>query len=221
MARRALGRIYDDRGRGDPKAPDSIGAGSVLALFVGRVLPAVTDRTGPVGDPHRGVALDWTVLAPRLAVIVAVLGLATVLLAVRRHAGAVLAPQAPTRSPTLRRPRVLRVEGLPVSAVEGVRFAMVPDEDAPRYPVRSAMAGAVLAVAILAATLWLRLSDLDPVPRSMGGTSPTPSTPPSGSGPYHRRPPRPCRRDPKIAAWNSGPFCRHRTQRPHGAHDVE
>jgi hypothetical protein len=102
--------------------------------------------------PDPGIAADWTVLGAGLAVLVVGLGAAAVALSYRR------APHLEARGEqgTTRHSRVSRgaeTAALPVAGVVGVRFALEPGRGRTAVPVRSALFGMVLAVAMVMATL--------------------------------------------------------------------
>jgi hypothetical protein len=131
----------------------SIVVGSLLAAAVAVGLSPFAPL-GPVRPvyPDSGVAFDWTVLGIGLLVLVVGLGAIAVALAYR---------DAPDRA--LRRSRVTPVHnsravhaaaaaGLSTPAVIGVRFALEPGQGRTAVPVRSALFGAVLAVALIVAT---------------------------------------------------------------------
>ncbi|MFI5034991.1 MAG: FtsX-like permease family protein, partial [Acidimicrobiales bacterium] len=184
----------------------AIGAGSILALAVAAGLSPLSP-IGPVRSvyPDRGVALDWAVLAPGLAGTVVVLGVVTLLLAVRDTPGRFSRPRRAVAARGSVASRLVASAGLPVPAVEGVRFAMVPGRGRTAVPVRSAMAGAVLAVVILATTLTFGASLATLVARpalygwnytyALNSTFGIGSTPASTAATL--------RHDPKVAAWNS------------------
>ena len=131
----------------------SIVVGSLLAGAVAVALSPLSPL-GPVRSvyPDPGVAFDWTVLGLGLLVLVLGLSAIAVVLAYRN---------APDR--TFRRSRVAPAHnskaihaaaaaGLPTPAVIGVRFALEPGQGRTAVPVRSALFGAVLAVALIVAT---------------------------------------------------------------------
>jgi hypothetical protein len=98
------------------------------------------------------VSFDWTVLGCGLAVLIVFLGVTAALVSYRgapqRAARRGLAPEQPSR--------ILAAAGsagLPVPALTGVRFALVPGRGRTSVPVRSAVLGAVLAVVALVGTV--------------------------------------------------------------------
>ena len=104
--------------------------------------------------PASGLAFDWTVLGLGLAGFVVVSGGVAIAIVYRR---------APHRAPPRRRERSRGRRsraasaagdlGLPVPVVTGVRFAFEPGVGRGSVPVRSALTGTVIAVAMVVATL--------------------------------------------------------------------
>ncbi len=132
----------------------SIVAGSLLAAGVAVALSPLAPL-GPVRPvyPDPGIAVDWTVLGIGVGILVAVLGVAALVLAYRgtpyRAARRALAT-APNASRTV---EAVASSGLPVPTLVGVRFALERGRGRTAVPVRSTMLGAVLAVALVVATL--------------------------------------------------------------------
>jgi hypothetical protein len=129
------------------------GAGSVLAAAVAVGLSPLT-LFGPVRtvEPTPGADLDWTVLGPGMLVLALVLGGVAAAVAYR------LAPHraADRRGATGRGSGVVQAAlatGLPAPGVAGLRFALEPGRGRTAVPVRSVMAGAVLAMLVGIATL--------------------------------------------------------------------
>ncbi len=132
----------------------SVVLGALLAVLVAVALSPL----GPIGPvrpvyPTPGVAVDWTVLGAGVAVIIVVLGTLAPVLAVRGepHRVAGRRGQAPTRRAMAA--TAAASAGLPPSAVAGVRFALEPGDGRSSFPVRSALAGTVLGVVVVASTL--------------------------------------------------------------------
>ncbi|HTZ30185.1 MAG TPA: FtsX-like permease family protein [Streptosporangiaceae bacterium] len=128
-------------------------AGAVLAAAVAMGLSPLT-LFGPVRtvETAPGIDADWTVLGTGMAVLAAVLALVAAGIAYR------LAPQRAARRATAagRGSRVVGAAlaaGLPVSGGAGLRFAVEPGHGRTAVPVRSVMAGTVLAVLVGIATL--------------------------------------------------------------------
>ena len=134
--------------------------GIVAAVMAGAILAAVVAAAlspfslfGPVRqvEPGRGIYLDWVVAG------LGALGLALVLSGV---AAALAYRQAPHRLAARgqagqRRPAAWTVLAarLPPPGAEGLRLALDPGRGRTAVPVRSVMAGAVLAVTVVSATL--------------------------------------------------------------------
>jgi hypothetical protein len=131
----------------------AIVAGALLAVAVAIGLSPFS-LFGPVREvvPGRGIYLDWTVLG------LGALGLALVLGGVAAATGYRQAPHRVTaRQPAAGRGSALvragLSAGLPLAGVAGMRFALEPGRGRTAVPVRSVIAGAVLAVIVGAATL--------------------------------------------------------------------
>jgi hypothetical protein len=127
--------------------------GSVLAVAVAIGLSPLAPL-GPVHPvyPDSGIAFDWTVLGIGLAVLAGALGVAAVALSYRAAPHRV----ARIRQVVTHSSRVCRsaeAAGMPVASVMGVRFALEPGRGRTSVPVRSALLGTVLAVALVVATL--------------------------------------------------------------------
>jgi hypothetical protein len=128
--------------------------GSLLAAVVAVALSPLSPL-GPVRPVYPGspVAFDWTVLGFGLLVLIGGLGAIAVALA---HRGA---PHRVARRSQLSAPGFSKAvaavasSGLPAPAVVGVRFALDSGRGRTSVPVRSALLGAVLAVALVVATL--------------------------------------------------------------------
>ncbi len=136
--------------------------GVIGAVVIGAVV-AVTVAVGlsplaPIGPvrpvyPSRGVAFDWTVLAGGLTVLVLGLSVLAMGLALRISPHRV----AERRQRAAERPSGLAhaasAAGLPPAAVTGIRFAVEPGSGRNVVPVRAAIAGAVLALVVMVATV--------------------------------------------------------------------
>ncbi|HEV3268033.1 MAG TPA: FtsX-like permease family protein [Acidimicrobiales bacterium] len=132
----------------------AIVGGAALAVVVAVALSPLAP-IGPVRAvyPHNGINMDWSVLGIGFAVIVVGVGAMAVILASRatpRGGGRARKTAVPVGS---RAARLLTNAGFPVTSVVGVRFALEPGRERDAVPVRSALFGAVLAVAIVVATL--------------------------------------------------------------------
>jgi hypothetical protein len=131
----------------------AIALGALLACAVAIALSPLSPL-GPARtvDPDKGLAADWTVLALGAAVLVVGLAALAVAIAVRsgrQHANKI----AGRRARTSRVANAAAASGLPATAVTGLRFALEPGRGRTSVPVRSALTGAVLAVAMVTATL--------------------------------------------------------------------
>jgi hypothetical protein len=128
-------------------------AGSLLAAAVAVALSPLA----PLGParPYLPVAVnvDWTVVG--LSLLVLVVALSGVSLAVVYSATA--RGSSDERQRTGSRGSVLvrtaSAAGLPVPALEGIRFALEPGRGHSSVPVRSAILGALMAVLVLTATI--------------------------------------------------------------------
>ncbi len=127
--------------------------GSLLAVAIAVGLSPLSP-IGPVRPvyPTPGVAFDWTVLGLGVLVLIIGLGTLSVLLAYRA---------APHRVAGRRRAAVERASsvvraaassGLSAPAVAGIRFALEPGRGRNAVPVRSAILGAALAIAVVTGT---------------------------------------------------------------------
>ena len=127
--------------------------GSLLAAVVAVGLSPLAPL-GPVRPvyPDRGIAFDWTVLGIGLAVLVGGMGAAALALTYRGAPNRIgRMRQSVTRSS--RATRAAEAAGMPVAGVVGVRFALEAGRGRTAVPVRSALLGTVLAVALLVGTL--------------------------------------------------------------------
>ena len=127
--------------------------GSLEAIGLAVLLSPLTP-IGPVRqlDPSPGFAFDGTVIGTGFAVLVVGLGAFTVVAAYRL--GTRLTGR---RSEPLERPSFVvgaaERSGMSVPAVAGLRFSLERGRGRTAVPVRSVMAGAVLAVLVLVATV--------------------------------------------------------------------
>ncbi|HEY2688091.1 MAG TPA: FtsX-like permease family protein [Streptosporangiaceae bacterium] len=136
--------------------PGIVAAAAVGALLAAAVAVGLSPFSlfGPVRsvEPGRGIYLDWAVLG------LGVLGLVLVFAGV---AAAIAYRQAPHRTTArdhaaVHGPSVARAGAtarLPAAGVEGLRLALEPGRGRTAVPVRSVLAGAVLAMAVVSATL--------------------------------------------------------------------
>jgi hypothetical protein len=136
--------------------------GSEASILVGSLLAAVIaialSPVAPIGPvravyPSNGISLDWVVLGLGVLVLFALLSGAAALLAYST------APHRVARRPRLRTNSGAQAvafmtrAGLSAPGVVGVRMALEPGEGRSAVPVRSALLGSVLAVALVVTTL--------------------------------------------------------------------
>ncbi len=128
-------------------------AGSLLAIVVAVALSSLTPF-GPIRPvyPSGGVAFDVAVLGLGGAVLVVGLCAVAAVTAYRwaPHRRGRDDQRSPRRSSMA---RLSERSGLPITAVIGVHFALEPGQGRSAVPVRSALAGTVLAAATVVATL--------------------------------------------------------------------
>ena len=127
--------------------------GSLLAAAVAVLLSPLAP-IGPVRPvyPDRGVAADWAVLCLGFVILAVVPSATAVAVAYR------VSPHRATRpgGDVARGSRVTRAAaacGLPPAAVTGIRAALGPASGREAAPVRSALLGSVIAVAVVAASI--------------------------------------------------------------------
>jgi hypothetical protein len=140
--------------------------GVLAAVVLGSLLAGAVaiglSPLGPIGPvrpvyPDPGIAVDWRVLGTGFAVLVIGLGTAAAAVSYRR------APHLVARGEqgATRHSRVSRgaeTAALPVAGAVGVRFALEPGRGRTAVPVRSALVAAVLAIAMVVATLTFATS---------------------------------------------------------------
>lgn len=129
-------------------------AGSVLAVAVAVGLSPLAPL-GPVRAvyPDIGVNADWTVLGGGFALFVLVLSATAVVLAYRgAPARAALRAERAARRPS-RAVGAAVASGLPPPAVAGLRMALGSGNGTAAVPMRSTIAGTVLAVVVLVSTV--------------------------------------------------------------------
>ncbi|HWF16965.1 MAG TPA: FtsX-like permease family protein [Acidimicrobiales bacterium] len=132
----------------------SIAFGALLAIGIAVALSPISPL-GPVRPvyPDAGFAFDLTVLGLGLLVLVIGLTAMALVLAYRGAPHRVAARSRVAAQTTSRVVEAAASAGLPPPAVVGVRFALDPGRGRTAVPVRSALLGAVLAVALVVATL--------------------------------------------------------------------
>jgi hypothetical protein len=132
----------------------AITVGGVVAGVVAVALSPLSPL-GPVRSVYPGpaVAFDWTVLGIGLATLVVGLGAIALALAYRGAPHRVAQRQARSSPRASRVVHAVASTGLPPPAAVGVRFALESGRGRTSVPVRFALLGAVLAVALVVATL--------------------------------------------------------------------
>lgn len=132
----------------------AVAAGSVLAVGVAVALSPLAP-VGPVRPvfPFPGFAFDWGVLGPGFLALAACLGAIATVFAVRGAARQGAGQAALTAARGSGAGRLAAASGLPAPAVAGVHFAFDPGRGRNTVPSRSALAGAVLALVMVVATL--------------------------------------------------------------------
>ena len=132
----------------------SIVLGSLVALAVAIALSPLSPL-GPVRDvyPGSGIAFDWTVLGIGLALLIGGLGAIAVALAYRGAPHRAERRRGTATADTSKVVQAVASTGLSPPAVVGVRFALESGQGRTSVPVRSALLGAILAVALVVTTL--------------------------------------------------------------------
>ncbi len=132
----------------------SIVVGSFLAVAVAVALSPFSPL-GPVRPvyPDSGIAFDWTVLGLGLFVLVVSLGAIALILSYLGAPHRVLRRSRAAPGRNIKAVQAAASAGLPPPALIGMRFALESGRGRTAVPVRSAMLGAVLAVALVVATL--------------------------------------------------------------------
>ncbi len=137
-----------------------IGALLAVGIAVGLSPLAPLGPARPV-DPHPGIAFDWTVLGFGLIVLIGALSVIAVVIAVRQTPHRAARRSRHTTARSSRLARVAANAGLPTPAVTGIRFALEPGTAGTAgtaVPTRSAILGAVLALAVAMATVTFAAS---------------------------------------------------------------
>jgi len=132
----------------------SVLLGALLAVAVAVALSPLMP-IGPVRPvyPFPGISFDWTVLGLGLLALLFAVGALVVVLARREVARLSADARDDARRPEPGIVRAAENSALPVSMVTGLRFALDPGRGRGDVPVRSAILGAVLAVAVLVTTV--------------------------------------------------------------------
>jgi hypothetical protein len=128
--------------------------GALLAVAVAVALSPLAPF-GPVRSvyPSPGPAFDWLVLGIGSAVLIGGISSIAVVLAYREAPYRVALRSRLVPARTSKVARVIISMGLPAPGAVGVRLALEPGERRTAVPVRSALLGAVLAVATVVAAL--------------------------------------------------------------------
>jgi hypothetical protein len=138
---------------GLPGIMAAVGTGALLAVVVAAALSPFS-LFGPVREvePGRGIYLDWAVLGLGSLGLIVVLGAVAAVIAYGQAPHRMAArDQARERTPAPG--RAAAAAGLPVTGVEGLRLALDPGRGRTALPVQSVLAGAVLAMTVVSATL--------------------------------------------------------------------
>ena len=138
---------------GVPGIVAAVATGSLMAVVVAAALSPFS-LFGPVRavEPGRGIYLDWAVLGLGALGLTLVLAGVAAIIAYRQVPHRVAARgQARQRTPAAG--WAAAAAGLPVAGLEGLRLALEPGRGRTAAPVRSVLAGAVLAMTVVTATL--------------------------------------------------------------------
>jgi hypothetical protein len=132
----------------------SIVLGSLLAAAVALALSPLSPL-GPVRSvyPTPGISADWTVLGVGLLVLIGGLSLIAAFLALRGAPHRVERRARLAPRPSSGAAQRLAAAGLPITGVVGVRMALGPGGGRTAVPVRSALLGTALAIALVVATV--------------------------------------------------------------------
>lgn len=132
----------------------SVIVGSLLTFAVAFSLSPLAPL-GPVRrvDPHSGLDVDWTVLGLGVVALIVVLAAGSLALSRRVASERALGRRSRREGRGSRIAHAAAVSGLPVPAVVGIRLAIDPGVGRNTVPVRSAILGATLAMAVITGTL--------------------------------------------------------------------
>ena len=183
----------------------AVALGAVIAFVLAAALSPLAPL-GPVRPVYPGSRfnIDWTVLGVGVVVLVVGLGAVAVVQSLRGapHRARVTGISS-RRRPTS--PQGALALGLPVAGVIGVTFALQSGEGRTKVPVRSALFGTVLAVALVVTTLTFSsgLSNLISHPPLYGWNwnyllQPTNNIPPKAVSLL--------KHDPLVAAWSGADY---------------
>jgi hypothetical protein len=129
-------------------------AGSLLAVGAAAALSPVAP-IGPVRPvyPASGVAFDWPVLGLGCCLLAGGLGAAATVLSLGAARAGAAGPARPRPAASPVASRLAAAAGLPAPAVTGLTFAFDSRRSRHAVPARSALSAAVVAVAVVMATL--------------------------------------------------------------------
>jgi FtsX-like permease family len=138
---------------GLPGIAAAVAAGAVLAVGVAIALSPFS-LFGPVREvqPGHGIYLDAAVLGLGALALFLVLGSVAAVIAYRQVPHR-MAARGHASEPRPTAARAAMAAGLPAPGVEGLRLALEPGRGRTAVPVRSVLAGAVLAMTVVSATL--------------------------------------------------------------------
>jgi FtsX-like permease family len=185
---------------------------TVIGALVAVGLAIALSPLAPIGPAHQvdanpGFAVDWTVLAAGFGVLILGLGAMIVVLAYRTVVRRRLGQRSERIEHGSSVVNASARAGLPPSAVAGLRFALERGFGRSAVPVRAALVGAVLAVAVVVTTLTFAsgLSTLESHPALYGWNWDYAISSAGGSS----VPPAAAQRlshDPDVAAWTGYNF---------------
>ena len=136
--------------------------GLLVAVVTGALLAAAVavamSPLAPLGavravDPSPGFTVDWLVVGAGFAVLVTVLCAMTLVFAYLRAPGRQVFNAAGAQQRPSSIAKAAAAAGMSAPAVTGLRFALERGHGRSAVPVRSALAGAALAVVVVAATV--------------------------------------------------------------------
>jgi hypothetical protein len=136
--------------------------GLLVAVVAGALLAAAVavamSPLAPLGavravDPSPGFTVDWLVVGAGFAVLVIVLSAMTLVFAYLRAPGRQVFNPAGAEQRPSSIAKAAAAAGMSAPAVTGLRFALERGHGRSAVPVRSALAGAALAVVVVAATV--------------------------------------------------------------------
>jgi len=129
-------------------------AGSLLAVVLAVSLSPLSPL-GPIRAVYHppGIAFDWTVLGLGLVVLIGGLGVSAFALAYRNTPQRIAARSRPEPPRDSRLVQMATSSGFSPSGVIGLRFALNSSHSRSAVPPRSVLVGAIIALAIVTATL--------------------------------------------------------------------